>query len=157
MPPIVARHCCDCTTFLVSFQQACTLGSSVEKSRSDLANLLFFSHSRVKVLSLWCECSIHSRFWPSCLFSMLPKHVHIATLFILKIQLSLAPLYFISPRYAEECPNLSDWFLSFKIHMSDGRAQCQQRTGEIGFLSSLALKPGDMKKAATGSPGASWC
>lgn len=40
-----------------------------------------------------------------------------------------------------------------KVHMSDSRAQCQQRTGEIGFLSSLALKPGDMKKAATGSPG----
>lgn len=41
--------------------------------------------------------------------------------------------------------------------MSDSRAQCQQRTGEIGVLSSLALKPGDMKKAATGSPGSSWC
>lgn len=122
-------------TFLVSFQQVCTLGSSVDKSRSDLANLLFLGHSRLKVLSLWCECSFHSKFWPSYLFSMLPRHVHIVTLFIyFKNSAFNGSLVFYLTMLCRVMSKLK-WLIPCKVHMSDGRAQCQQRAGEIGFLS----------------------
>lgn len=47
--------------------------------------------------------------------------------------------------------------VSCRIHRSDGEVQCQQRGQEnLGFWVGQHWEPGDMKKAASESPGVSW-
>lgn len=131
--------------FLVSFQQTCMLQSSVDMSRGGLANPVFLSHSRLKAPSLRCECSVYSRFWPSFLFSMPLRYAHIATLFIyFKNSAFTGSLVFYLTTLCRVTSKFK-WLVSCKVHMSDGRVQCQQRTGETRFLSSSALRTWEHK------------